>query len=575
MDVVLIMVISFVGYVIAYQLYGRFIGKKIFSLSNENTTPSVEMEDGMDYVPTKKGIIFGHHFTSIAGTGPIVGPAIGVIWGWVPALIWILVGNIVMGAVHDFGALVLSLRNQGKSISEVTAKYINPRTRTIFFILVFLELWIVIAIFGLIIAIVFNTFPQSVFPVWCEIPIAIVLGYALYKRGAKVGLATTVAVVCMYITVVLGHFMPLTLPAIGAMPATGAWSIILLIYAFIASTLPVTTLLQPRDFINAWQLLIAMALLVLGVFASAIGGSLHLAAPALRMNPEGSPPMWPMLFITIACGAISGFHSLVSSGTSAKQVHYEEDALFVGYGSMVTEGFLATLAIIAVAAGIGISYNGPDGEILTGAAAWTHHYSSWAAANGLGSKVGAFVEGSANMVSFIGIPKAIGIVIMGVFVASFAGTTLDTATRIQRYVIQELGSDTKVKFLTGKYPATAVAVITAGILAFATGPTGNGAMKLWPLFGATNQTLAGLALITITLYLKQKGGAKYLVSLIPAVFMIAMTLWALIYNEKNFLAAGNPLLYVVNAIIIVITVWMTIEGIAKWFAKDSSIEAKA
>ncbi|MDC7226834.1 MAG: carbon starvation protein A [Spirochaetales bacterium] len=575
MDAILIMVVAFVGYVVAYQLYGRFVGKKIFNLSNDNTTPSVDMEDGVDYVPTKKGIIFGHHFTSIAGTGPIVGPAIGIIWGWIPALIWVLVGTIVMGAVHDFGSLVISLRNQGKSISEVTAKYINPRTRTIFFILVLLELWIVIAVFGLVIAIIFNMYPQSVFPVWCEIPISIILGYALYKKGAKVGIATTVAVVAMYVTVILGHFLPLSMPAIAGIPATGVWSIILLVYAFIASTLPVTTLLQPRDFINSWQLLIAMALLVIGVFASAFGGALNVVAPAVQMVPEGAPPMWPMLFITIACGAISGFHSLVSSGTSAKQVHYEEDALFVGYGSMVMEGALATLVIIAVAAGIGIAYNGPDGVVLTGTAAWTQHYSSWAAAAGLGSKIGAFVEGAANMISFVGVPKAIGIVIMGVFVASFAGTTLDTATRIQRYVIQELGSDVKASFLQGKYTATAVAVITAGILAFATGPTGTGALKLWPLFGATNQALAGLALLTITMYLKQNGGVKFLVGLIPAVFMVVMTLWGLIYNEVTFISAGNALLYIVNAIVILIVVWMTIETFAKWFSKNQAIEATA
>ncbi|MDC7125799.1 MAG: carbon starvation protein A [Spirochaetales bacterium] len=568
MDAVLIMVLSFVGYIAAYQLYGRFIGKKIFNLSNENTTPAVEMQDGVDYVPTKKGIIFGHHFTSIAGTGPIVGPAIGVIWGWVPALIWVLVGNVVMGAVHDFGSLVISLRNQGKSISDVTARYINPRTRTIFFILVLLELWIVIAVFALIIGIIFNFYPQSVFPVWCEIPISIILGYALYKKGAKLGLSTAIAVTVMYITVVLGHFIPLKMPAIGGIPATGVWASILLIYAFIASTLPVTTLLQPRDFINSWQLLIAMALLIIGIFASAFGGALHVVAPAVRMTPEGAPPMWPMLFITIACGAISGFHSLVSSGTSAKQVHYEEDALFVGYGSMITEGFLAVLAIIAVAAGIGIAYQLPDGQVLTGTAAWTHHYTSWAAAAGLASKIGSFVEGAANMISFVGIPKKIGIVIMGVFVASFAGTTLDTATRIQRYVIQELGTTVKAKFLEEKYTATAVAVITAGLLTFATGPDGKGALALWPLFGATNQALAALALLTITMYLKQRGGAKFVVGLIPAVFMIVMTMWGLLENEASFISQGKPLLYIVNAIVILITVWMTLETIVKWFSKD-------
>jgi len=561
MDAVLLMVIVFVGYILAYKVYGKFLSQKVFNLSDKVKTPAVEMEDGMDYVPTKKGIIFGHHFTSIAGTGPIVGPAIGVIWGWLPAVIWVLVGTIVMGAVHDFGALVISLRNQGKSISEVTGNYINKRTRSIFFVIVLLELWIVIAIFGLVIAVIFSMYPQSVFPVWFEIPIAITLGYFLYKKGMNVNLATFLAVFLMYVTVVMGHFIPITLPTIGSMGPTGTWTIILLIYAFIASTLPVTTLLQPRDYINAWQLMVAMVLLILGVLASAFTGNLHIVAPAVQMHPEGAPSMWPFLFITIACGSISGFHALVASGTSAKQVANETDAVAVGYGSMIMEGTLATLVIIAVTAGIGMAYQTKDAGILVGAAAWTEHYSSWAASAGLGSKVAAFVVGSANMISVLGIPKAIAIVIMGVFVASFAGTTLDTATRLQRYVIQELAGDFKISFLKGKYAATAFAVITALILAFYNGANGKGALTLWPLFGAVNQTLAGLTLVVLTVYLKGKGGMKYLLTGIPALFMIIMTVWALFINEANFLGAGNILLIVVNAIIILIALWVIFEGL--------------
>ena len=574
MDAIIIMVVAFVGYLLAYRLYGRFVGKKIFALSNATKTPAVQMEDGHDYVPTRKGIIFGHHFTSIAGTGPIVGPAIGIIWGWVPALIWVFVGTIVMGAVHDFGALVMSLRNQGKSISEITSKYVNNRTRTIFFLIVLLELWIVIAIFGLIIAIVFAMYPQAVFPVWMEIPIAILLGWIIYKKGGNVGLFTFFAVFLMYVTVVLGHFLPLAMPTIAGIPATGVWSIILFIYAFIASTLPVTTLLQPRDYINAWQLFIAMALLIVGVLVSGIGGKLQVVAPAVRAMPEGAPPLWPMLFITIACGAISGFHSLVSSGTSAKQVKAEEDALFVGYGSMVFEGALAVIVIIAVTAGIGIAYTTADGAVLTGTAAWTHHYASWAGAAGLGSKVAAFVVGGANMVATFGVPKYIAIIIMGVFVASFAGTTLDTATRIQRYVVQELAGDIRLGFMQNRYAATAFAVITAAILAFATGASGAGALKMWPLFGATNQCLAALALLAITLYLKQRGGVRYLVSGIPAVFMIVMTTWGLILNEINFINAGNILLTVVNAAVLLIALWIVIEGLSAFFSKRV-VEAKA
>lgn len=563
MNALLIMILAFAGYLIMYNLYGRYIGKKIFNLTREAGVPAVEMEDGIDYVPTKKEVIFGHHFTSIAGTGPIVGPAVAIIWGWVPALIWVFVGSIFMGAVHDFGALIISMRNQGKSIADYTAKYVNNRTRFFFFFIVFLELWIFIAVLGLVIAIVFSMYPQSVFPLWCEVVIAVLLGHAVYKQGKSIMIWSIVAVIAMYITVAMGIYLPFKMPEIAGIPATGVWSIILLIYAFIASVLPVTTLLQPRDFINSHQLLIAMALLIAGVFASAFGGNLEIVAPAVQLTPEKAPPMWPFLFITIACGAISGFHALVSSGTSAKQVRYETDALFVGYGSMLLEGALAVLVIIAVAAGIGMGYPTQDGQILTGVSAWTTHYSSWTAAAGLGSKISAFVDGSANMIAALGIPKSLCVVVMGVFVASFAGTSLDTATRIQRYIISELFSSLKLDFLTGKYVATFLAVATALALAFATGAGGNGALKLWPMFGAVNQTLAGLALIIIAAYLKTKGGLKWLVAGIPAIAMMVLTIWALILNQTSYGANHNVLLQTVNGISLVLAVWIFIEGLIK------------
>jgi carbon starvation protein len=568
MGALIIMVLAFVGYIIMYQLYGKFVGNKIFALSGQAKVPSVEFEDGTDYVPTRKEIIFGHHYTSIAGTGPIVGPALAVIWGWVPAMIWVFVGSIVMGAVHDFGALIISMRNQGKSISEYTAKYVNNRTKFFFFLIVFLELWIVIAIFGLVIAVVFNMYPTSVFPVWLEVPIAVYLGYLIYKKGANVTTWSILAVIAMYVTVVIGVYLPIKMPAIAGIPPTGVWTIILLIYAFIASVLPVTTLLQPRDFINSHQLMVALALLALGVIVAGLGGRLDIVAPAVQMSPAESPPMWPFLFITIACGAISGFHSLVSSGTSAKQVRSEEDSLFVGYGSMLLEGVLATLVIIAVSAGIGIGYTAKSGETLTGLAAWTTHYSSWAAAGGIGNAARAFVDGSANMIAALGIPKQFGIAVMGVFLASFAGTTLDTATRIQRYVVSELFGGLKLDFLTDKYVATFVAVASAALLAFATGASGAGALKLWPLFGATNQTLAALALIIITLYLKRRGGAKWLVAGLPAIFMTVMTIWAIVLNQVEYGAGGKMLLQVINILILFVALWIAIEGIIKFFVTE-------
>ena len=383
------------------------------------------------------------------------------------------------------------------------------------------------------------------------------------------------AVAIMYVFVLLGPYMPIKMPAVAGIPATGVWTIILLAYGFIASVLPVTALLQPRDFINSHQLVIAMTLLVLGVFAAAFGGRLEIVAPAVQLTPEKAPAMWPFLFITIACGAISGFHALVSSGTSAKQVRSEDDSLFVGYGSMLMEGALATLVIVAVAAGIGMGYTTKAGETLTGVAAWTTHYSSWAAAAGLGSKISAFVDGAANMIMTLGIPKQFTLAIMAVFVASFAGTTLDTATRIQRYVLSELFVTLKLDFLTGKYTATAIAVGSALVLAFATGASGSGALKLWPLFGAVNQTLAALALIVITLYLKAKGGFKWLVAGIPAVFMAVMTLWAAVLNQFQFGSAHNLLLQSINVIIIVIAAWIVIEGVVKFFQTDDTSDQGA
>lgn len=568
MVTILVMIGSFFGYILIYRLYGRYIGKKIFSISENARVPAKEFEDGIDYVPTRKEIIFGHHFTSIAGTGPIVGPAIAIIWGWIPAILWVFLGSAIMGAVHDFGALIISMRNQGKSISEFTAKYINARTRVFFFLIVFLALWIVISIFGLVIAIIFSMFPTSVLPVWLQIPIAIYLGYLIYNKGKNVIIWSILAVILMYATMVLGSYLPLNMPDLLGIPATGVWTIILFLYAFFASVLPVTTLLQPRDFINAYQLLIAMILLTLGVIFSSLGGNLTIVAPAIHINPAEAPPLWPFLFITIACGAVSGFHSLVASGTSAKQVRNEKDSLFVGYGSMLVEGALATLVIIAVAAGIGMGYTTSNGEVLTGLGAWTNHYSSWTAAAGLGNKISAFVVGAANMIASLGIPHSLAVVIMGVFVASFAGTTLDTATRIQRYVISELSTDLRIDTFKNRYVATAFAVFSASLLAFASGADGKGALTLWPLFGAVNQTLAALALIITTLYLKTKGGVKWLISGIPAAFMAVMTLWASMLNQFQFGVQNNLLLQVINAAIVIIVLWIIIESVIKFFVTD-------
>jgi len=543
------------GYFIAYHTYGRYLARKIFRLDPATICPSSALRDDIDFVPTKKEVLFGHHFTSIAGLGPILGPAIAIIWGWVPAVIWVFFGAIFMGGVHDFGALVVSLRNQGRSIGDIASDIVNRRVRNLFLLIIFFELWIVIAIFALVIAILFEMYPQSVIPVWSGIPIAVWLGYTVYKRqGNALGLGI-VAVILMYVTVVIGAYVPIKLPKIlGQSPIT-AWMIILFLYSYVASTLPVQVLLQPRDYINAHQLLVALGLVFLGTIVS------HppIVAPAINLGAKGAPPVWPFIFVVIACGAISGFHSLVSSGTSSKQCDSENSSLFVGYGGMLMESVLSALVIVAVAGGIGLGLTDRSGERLMGVAAFSHHYASWAAAKGLGSKISAFVSGSANLIESYGIPPEITIAIMGVFLVSFAATTLDTATRIQRYVIGELATACSLKPFAGRHPATFIAVLTAFVLAFYNG-TGMGALTLWPLFGSVNQLLAGLALLVVTIYLARQD-APVVYTVIPMIFMIVMTGWAMAVNIGKFYASANWLLFVIGLCVFVLEIWMVAESV--------------
>lgn len=561
MGSILLAVGAAVAYLIAYHTYGKFLARKIFALDPERETPAVEVNDGTDFVPTKKGILFGHHYTSIAGTGPIVGPAIGIIWGWVPAFIWVTVGCIFMGAVHDLGALAVSMRHRGRGIGDIAGDLISARVRVMFLCIIVLALTIVLAIFCLVIASLFKMYPGAVFSVWIQIPIAMALGFMIYKAKLPALPLSLVALAVLGGAVYMGarhwelNLPDITIGSITLVPNV-TWSILLLIYVFIASVLPVTWLLQPRDYINGHVLFVIMLLLAAGVLVS----QPEIVAPALKLHPEGAPPILPFLFVTIACGAISGFHCLVSSGTTSKQIRCESDARAIGYGSMLMEGMLAVFVLVAVAAGIGLI---ADNAGHIGADRWSHHYASWGAAKGLGAKVGAFVDGSANMLSYIGVPIALGATIMGVFVACFAGTTLDTATRLQRYVISELGGGIGLKPLRNKYVATTVAVVTAGVLALYDGQ-GKGGLLLWPLFGATNQLLAALAFLVITVYLARKG-RPIIYTLIPFFVMLGMTAWAITHQlggfYSKFMSTGEGLhLLIITGVIVVLEIWMIIES---------------
>jgi carbon starvation protein len=606
-DTLLVAVLSFFGFIAAYNTYGRWLSKKIFRLDGGRKVPAVEFEDGVDYVPTKRAVVFGHHFTSIAGTGPIVGPAIAVFWGWLPALLWVVFGSIFIGAVHDFGALVVSLRSQGKTVGDLSGRYISARARLVFLFILFFALTIVLGVFGLVIAIIFSIYPETVLSVWIEVPMAVLIGWWAYKKGGDLLVPSIVAlgvmygaiyVGCYHLPIDLGQIFELKLFSEGLMNTVVIWTAILFVYCSIASVLPVWSLLQPRDYINSHQLVVALCLLVAGLVVAGLTGQADLVntAPAIATDiPPDAPPIFPFLFVTIACGAISGFHCLVSSGTSSKQLRCETDAQSVGYGAMLLEGALAVLVILCCCSGLGMgqwdrvieghSYEyklgqDADGEKLVGNKAWLAHYSpvkKVTAADGsvkevggwsshtLANKIEGFVEGGANFLSTLGLPIKLGIAIIAVLVASFAATTLDTATRLQRYVVTELGQTLGIEPLSNKYVATGVAV-TAGLLIALTpgakGP-GSGGLILWPLFGAVNQLLAGLAFLVIAFYLRrQKRPVFFLVP--PAILMLILPAWAMLWRMFNatngWLVKGNMMLLGFGCLILTLQAIMVWEG---------------
>jgi carbon starvation protein len=636
MTVLLITLGTFFGYLIAYHTYGRWLARKLFHLDPEAQVPSVALNDDRDYVPTSRGVVFGHHFTSIAGTGPIVGPAIAIMWGWVPALLWVLLGSVFIGAVHDFGALIVSMRNRGQTVGDIAGRLLNPRVRFLFLFILLFGLWIVLAIFGLVIASVFRMFPESILPVFLQIPVAVAIGLWLHRRGANLLIPSAIALALMYLTVWLGAGCPGVAGDGGIIGAwirhlngtlatwpLWVWTAILLAYCYVASVLPVWVLLQPRDYINSLQLISSLGLVVVAVIFVGLvginGQSVQMVAPTFQFNPLNAPPIWPVLFITIACGAISGFHCLVSSGTSSKQIKCETDAQFVGYGSMLTEGFLAVIVILAVAAGIGFGWpDNPNKELAgqTGTVLWQGIYHDWLGVN-LGVKIGAFVVGAANFLEGMGIDHAMAVAIMGVLVASFAATTLDTATRLQRYVVQELsraGTEAApalsplTKITATPHGATSFAVITAFLLALipaqppitlgqawaggavprpeagkelapnlarmqAGGLTGvegwlneyggKGGQILWPLFGATNQLLGGLAFLVICFWLWRRAKPVWFVVL-PALFMLIMPAWAMLVQIPTWVEKSQYLLVFIALATLVLEAWMVVEALLIW-----------
>jgi carbon starvation protein len=538
----LLAIVTLLLFALGYRFYSGFLARVVFGLSADEPVPAREHEDGVDYVPTPAHILWGHHFTSIAGAAPIVGPALAVIWGWVPALLWVVVGTVMMGAVHDLSALVISLRNRGRSIGDIAGSVISPRARTLFLTIIAVLIWIVLAVFAFIIGTLFVSYPASIFPINVQIVLAMALGWLVYRRRVAVFAPSAVGFALLLVSVFYGSSVAEAFPWLGEI-SVSTWVWLLLVYSFFASVLPVWLLLQPRDYLNSHQLIMGLTLLILGLMVL----QPSVQAPAFNLRPEGAPPLIPFLFITIACGAISGFHGLVSSGTTSKQVGCMTDARPIAYGSMLGEGTLALLAVLATTAGFA-TYD-----------EWAAHYASWSAASGLGPKLEAFVNGGATFVAELGIPYATAQTFLAVMVIAFAATSLDTGARILRLILSELGESTGVRPLRNRFVAAGVGIGAALLLAL-TQAGGKGGLALWPLFGTTNQLVAGVTLLVVTIWLKRLG-RPLVYTLVPMFLVVLATLAAMLGEVRGHVAAGNVLLTAMSSGILVLDVWILFEGL--------------
>jgi carbon starvation protein len=521
---------------IGYKYYGKII-EKLWEVSSERKTPAIVYQDSIDYIPARHwSILFGHHFASIAGAAPIIGPVIAVaLWGWVPALLWIVFGTILFGAVHDFSALMASLRHKGKSIADVTETVISYRAKILFAIFLWLALILVIAVFAAVAAKTLASTPAVVIPTFGLIFVAFLTGLMLYRWKIHQVIASIIGVSLLFGLIILGYYFPIDIGE----NAQKIWTIVLLCYAFIAAILPVNLLLQPRDYL-------ATAVLFIGLISGYIG--LLITHPQMHTpefitwKTEDGMLLWPMMFVTVACGAISGFHSLIASGTTSKQLKNEQDARKIGYGGMIMEGMLAVLALLCVSGGLywSVEEGGKLGLIypeLLKEKGW----------------IGAFGHGYGELVKpmFGTFSMLVGITMLKTFVM----TTLDSATRIGRYIGEELfGEGLKMKIWKNRYISTGIIIIFAAWLAL------SNWKAIWPIFGASNQLVAALALIVATVYLARiKKPTAY--TFYPAIFMLITTIGALIYKINCFLSNKEYMLATVGGILLILAIVMIIESI--------------
>jgi len=532
--------VAFFG--VSYVVYGRYL-KRLFGIDPDRKTPAHTHRDGVDYVPTRLPVLFGHHFASIAGAGPIVGPVLGLYLGWMPVALWILLGCVFIGAMHDFAALLLSVRHGGHSIGHIIERQLGYTGRQIFLLFCWAALILVVAIFAILVAKTFVNTPAVATASLLFIAMAPVFGFLVHKKGMGIGVGSCIFVPLLFAFVWVGTQVPLDLVAQFSMTplvARRVWIGVLLGYVFVASVIPVWLLLQPRDYLNSYLLYAMMVVGFLGIMVASPTFSMPAFSGWSAEKPGGGiGGLFPILYVTVACGACSGFHALVSSGTTAKQVDRERHILPIGYGAMLVEGLLALMALISVAVLSKADYT----------AMLQNH-----------SPVYAFASGIAGFAARLGLPQTVGLTFVSLTISAFMLTTLDTATRLTRFTWQELflprrateGPDQEpgviVRTLGNPLVATAIAVGLAGFLALS-----GSAQQIWPVFGASNQLLAALTLLVIALFLvRQK--ANFWVALIPMVFMTTITVWALIQLIGKNLQTSMPLVVVTGFLLVMAVV---------------------
>ena len=516
---------------LGYKIYGNFIEKRVVKPDSSSLTPAQELRDGIDYSPAKKVMLFGHHFSSIAGAGPILGPLLGVLYfGWLGALLWVALGSIFLGAVHDFTSLMTSVQNKGRSLADISEKTLGLRTKIIFSIFIWLALALVIAVFARVASDTLVSQPEIVFPTFGLIFIAMVFGWLIYKKGVRVPIATVISLLILFILIYIGSLIPVELPTkFFGLPGQMFWFMVLIIYSFFASSLPVWLLLQPRDYISTWILFLGLGLGYLGMIVAVP----KVNAPAFVSFSSKGGPLWPMLFVIIACGAISGFHSIVAGGTTAKQLPNETAGKMIGFGGMVTEAVLAGLVIFIASSALIWDPSGTE-------SAFGFQYLM----NTVGNPIRAFATGYGKFVSSLpGMTVVLGSFFGMVMLNAFVLTTLDTGTRLGRFIFSELLGRKKAIF-RNRWMASGIILVFAGIL----GAT-EGYKAIWPIFGASNQLVAALALIVVSSYLVSIKRPKAF-TIFPAIFMLVTTLAALFYQGFHFFKNSQYLLGITSVFLI-------------------------